>query len=151
MLIEVSDVRDADVLALLAFHLQDLAGLSPAESQHALDVEALRQANITFWTARINHQLAGCVALKALNETHAELKSMRTAPAFLRQGVAAGLLEFVLGEAKQRGFLRVSLETGSAVAFEPARRLYTRFGFVECAPFGGYVADVNNVFMTRCL
>jgi putative acetyltransferase len=74
---------------------------------------------------------------------------MRTAKAHLRQGVATRLMHHLLDEARRRGYRRLSLETGSAPPFAPARRLYVRFGFVSCGPFGDYVDDPHSVFMTR--
>jgi putative acetyltransferase len=122
---------------------------SPPESEHALDIEALRQPEITFWTVWENGELLGCGALKELDAQHAEIKSMRTSSSHLRKGVAKNLLKHILAEAKRRGYSRLSLETGSAAAFEPARQLYAKFGFTYCALFADYVADPYSVFMTR--
>ena len=122
---------------------------SPPENVHALDESQFHASNITFYGAWQNNQLTGCGALKVLDSTHAEIKSMRTAPAFLRQGVAAKLLKHLLEQAKKDGFRRVSLETGTMAFFEPARLLYRRFGFVECPPFGDYKANDSSIFMTR--
>jgi putative acetyltransferase len=122
---------------------------SPLESIHALDIDALRQPEITFWTAWDNGELLGCGALKELDARHAEIKSMRTASAHLRQGVANAMLTHIIEQANQRGYQRLSLETGSADAFEPARRLYAAHGFTFCEPFEGYVPDPYSVFMTR--
>jgi putative acetyltransferase len=92
--------------------------------------------------------LLGCGALKELDGTHAELKSMRTASRHLRKGVARHILHHILAEARRRGYKRVSLETSSAEAFVPAHRLYDIFGFVYSEPFAGYVKDAFSVFMT---
>lgn len=121
---------------------------SPAESVHALDLDALRAPGMSFWTVWQASQLAGCGALKELDATHGELKSMCTATSHRRKGVAAALLEHLLGVAAERGYRRVSLETGSVEAFAPARALYARFGFRPCAPFAGYVEDPYSVFMS---
>ena len=121
---------------------------SPAESMHALDIEALRQPGITFWTAWENGELLGCGAIKELSPRHGEIKSMRTAAPHLRKGVARGLLNHILEEAKRRRYRRLSLETGSLEAFAPARRLYGGFGFKQCGPFADYVEDPYSVFMT---
>ena len=94
-------------------------------------------------------ELLGCGALKELDSHHAEIKSMRTSSAHLRRGVASHLLTYILEEAARRGYARLSLETGSAEAFEPAQRLYARFGFDYCGPFGDYVEDPYSVFMTK--
>ncbi len=138
-----------DVIALLRAHLQNFAQLSPPESMHALGLDGLRGAGVWFWTAWKDEQLLGFGALKRLDDRHAEIKSMRTAPAQLRKGVAAALLRHILDEAARRGYRRLSLETGSMAEFVPAHRLYAQFGFVECAPFAQYIEDPNSLFMTK--
>jgi putative acetyltransferase len=143
------DVRGPEIAALLQEHLRDMYRVSPPESVHALDLESLRQPDITFWTVWDAGILAGCGALKELDPQHAEIKSMRTASSHRRQGVATQLLEHMLAEAKQRGYTRLSLETGSMEFFRPARALYTSFGFEPCPPFADYIADPNSVFMTK--
>lgn len=151
MQIKVDDLSGPEIAALLQSHLQGMAEHSPPESIHALDLEALRQPGITFWTAWEGAGLAGCGALKRLDAWHAEIKSMRTADAYLRKGVARQLLEHILEQARQAGYRRVSLETGSMEAFAPARKLYAGFGFTYCGPFVGYVEDRHSVFMTKWL
>ena len=96
-------------------------------------------------------ELVGCAALKELGDRHGEIKSMRTTAAHRREGAAAQLLRHIVAEARRRRYRRLSLETGSAAAFAPARSLYRRFGFEACAPFGDYVDDPHSVFMTRRL
>ncbi|HSV21299.1 MAG TPA: GNAT family N-acetyltransferase [Casimicrobiaceae bacterium] len=149
--IRVDDLAGPDVHALLREHLDSVAQYSPPQSVHALDLPALRAPDITFWTVWENGALLGCGALKALDDRHAELKSMRTARAHLRRGVARALLGHILHEADLRGHRRVSLETGSHEAFRPAHALYTSFAFLRCGPFGHYVDDPHSVFMTRTL
>jgi putative acetyltransferase len=149
--IDLDDPRRDDVVALLEEHLADMYATSPAESVHALDPDALAAPGITFWTARRDGELLGCVALKALGDDHVELKSMRTATAARRQGVAARLLEHVLGEARERGAKRISLETGAEGYFAAARALYTSRGFTACDPFAGYGPDHHSVFLTLTL
>ena len=141
------DPQRAEVAALLKRHLAEMARHSPPESMHALDVEALRSEGMTFWSVWADTELVGCGALKQLNPTHGEIKSMHTASAQLRRGVAASLLAHLIAEARTRGYLRLSLETGSMEAYEPARKLYGRFGFEVCDPFGDYVPDPNSTFM----
>ncbi|PWK85309.1 GNAT family N-acetyltransferase [Fulvimonas soli] len=149
MLIRPDDPTHPAVHALLREHLQNMVLHSPPESIHALDVDGLRRPEISFWTAWEDGDLLGCGALKRLDSRHAELKSMRTAAAHLRKGVARAMLAHLLGEAKARGYRRVSLETGAAAAFAPAHRLYESFGFACCGPFADYVEDPYSVFMSR--
>jgi putative acetyltransferase len=151
MLIATDDPRRPDVAALLEEHIASMRSISPPESKHALDLEGLCAAHITFCTARDRGELLGCGAVADLGDAHGEIKSMRTASSHLRKGVAAALLTHLLGLAAQRGMTRVSLETGAQPAFAPARALYTRFGFIPCGPFGTYQDDPNSVFMTRML
>jgi putative acetyltransferase len=148
MEIKVDDLTGAEVHELLREHLRNMHLHSPPESVHALDLEGLRRPGITFWAVREAGELLGCGALKELDPTHAEIKSMRTASKHLRRGVARALLRHILEEARRRGYKRLSLETGSAEAFDPARRLYEAFGFEYCGPFEGYTEDPFSVFMT---
>ena len=149
MQIVLDDLSGPEVAELLGEHLRDMALHSPPESVHALNLDSLRQPDISFWNLREDGQLLGCGALKQLDDQHGEVKSMRTARAHLRRGVAASLLTHIVDEARRRGYRRLSLETGSAEAFRPAHEMYSRFGFVRCGPFGDYVEDPFSVFMTK--
>lgn len=149
--IEPDDLTHPDIIELLREHVRSAAQYSPPESVHALDIEELRQPGITFWTARRGDDLLGCCALKQLDARHGEIKSMRTATAHLRKGVAGRLLAHLLGEAVRRGYHRVSLETGSMEAFAAARSLYACFGFQQCGPFADYTDDSYSVFMSKQL
>ena len=149
--IRVDDLSSAEIRALLAEHLDSMHQLSPPESVHALDPSGLLQPEITFWTIWSNGKLLGCGALKELSPAHGEIKSMRTSSAHRRQGVARAMLEHIMAEARRRSYARLSLETGSMPAFEPARRLYESFGFTYCPPFADYTDDPNSVFLTRTL
>ncbi len=149
--LRLDDLRHPAVIALLQEHLDWMRRTSPPESVHALDLDALRQPDIAFWTLWDGETLAGCGALRALDATHGEVKSMRTAQTHLRRGVAATMLDHILAEARRRGYARLSLETGSMAYFAPAHALYARAGFRPCALFGDFVEDPNSVFMTRAL
>lgn len=151
MLIKIDDLQGPEIYALLQEHLRSMALHSPPESVHALDIAALRQADITFWTAWDGAALLGCGAIKQLGTTHAELKSMRTVTSALRRGVAQALLSHILLAAQARGIQQLSLETGSAPAFAPARTMYTKNGFTPCGPFADYAEDPYSVFMTKTL
>jgi len=146
--IRLDDLNGPEINKLLQEHLYSMTLHSPPESMHALDVEKLRNPDITFWTVWQDSELIGCGALKELDAAHGEIKSMRTASAHLRKGVATALLTHILEEARKRSYRRLSLETGSMEAFRPARSLYARFGFKPCIPFADYVEDPNSVFMT---
>lgn len=133
------DVTHPDVIALLEFHLRAAFENSPPGSVFALELTGLRHPSITLWSAWDGATLLGLGALKQLDTAHGELKSMRTAPAHLRRGVAATMLDHLIEEGRARGYKRLSLETGSNPPFAPARALYERAGFVPCGPFADYV------------
>jgi putative acetyltransferase len=148
MHIERDDLSRTAVHALLQEHLDHMHELSPPESVHALDLARLRRPEITFWTVWEGGLLLGCGALKALTPTHGEVKSMRTPAAQRGRGAARAVLAHIVAEARSRGYERLSLETGSHPAFEPAQALYRSFGFTTCGPFADYADDPNSVFMT---
>lgn len=145
------DLQGPEIRALLAEHMTEMLSHAPPESVHTLGIERLRQPDITFWTVWSEGELLGCGALKELSLEHGELKSMRTAIAHRRKGVAQAMLQHIFAEARQRGYTRLSLETGSMAAFIPAHKMYERFGFTYCPRFGDYPEDPNSVFMTCVL
>ena len=147
MQIREDDLTGAAIARLLREHLDDMYATSPPESVHALDLESLRTPEITFWSVWDGEELVGCGALKQLDATAGEIKSMRTARAHRRRGVGARVVEHIIDEARRRRYERLYLETGSQEAFAPARTLYMRYGFTRRGPFAGYVEDPNSVFM----
>nr|WP_062334024.1 GNAT family N-acetyltransferase [Herbidospora sakaeratensis] len=149
MVIAVDDLSGPEIAAFLEEHIREMRATTPPESKHALDLDGLRRPEVTFWSVRDGGVIVGCGAIKALDDVHAEVKSMRTAAARKRGGVASLLLGHLIAEAARMGFTRLSLETGSAEFFAPARSLYEKFGFTYCEPFADYLPDPLSVFMTR--
>jgi putative acetyltransferase len=149
MQITLDDPARDDVTALLTEHLTDMFATSPAESVHALDVAALQAPGLSFWTARRDGLLLGCAALKELGPDHAEVKSMRTTTAARGTGIGKALVLHLLAVGRERGYRRLSLETGTQDYFAPARALYVAHGFESCGPFGTYVEDPHSAFFTR--
>ncbi|WP_286235560.1 GNAT family N-acetyltransferase [Thalassotalea sediminis] len=147
-LIVKDDLSDGQIVDILTEHLQDMYANSPAESVHALDVNALKSRDITFWALKDNGQTLGCVAIKKHNDAFAEIKSMRTIKVARNLGVATRLLAHVVEMATQGGFKELKLETGTTAFFKPARALYQRHGFNVCEPFGHYCADPHSTFMS---
>lgn len=146
--IRAGGLGDARVEALLRHHRAEARAATPQENAHALDSSGLAAPGIDFLSAWAGDVLLGIGAIKRIDPGHAELKSMRTAPDRLRQGVGRGLLEHLVALAKARGYRRLSLETGTAAMFAPANAMYERYGFVDCAAFGGYPPSSHNRFMT---
>jgi putative acetyltransferase len=149
--IKRDDLSGPEIRALLQEHLRSMRDLSPPESVHAMDIDKLRQPDVTFWTVWCGNELLGCGALRELTPQHGEVKSMRTALAHRRSGAGRAVLAHIVGEARRRSYARLSLETGSMQAFDPAHKLYESFGFSYCEPFGDYVDDPHSVFMTMKL
>jgi len=142
------DPRADDVAALLRAHLAHANEMSPAEHVHALDIDGLCQPDMRFFAARRSGELLAVGALKVLDDEHYEIKSMHTAEAARGQGIGRLMVERLLAVALDAGAERVSLETGTMEGMAPARRLYHRLGFVDCAPFGAYRANEFGVCMT---
>lgn len=145
--IRIDDLSGGPTQDLLALHLRAMQAWSPPESVHALDLAALQTPDITVWTVWDGDAITGIGAMRQLSSSQGELKSMRTHPDHLRKGVAAALLEHIISAAKARGLSRLSLETGSGPAFDPALSLYRRRGFSDGPAFGGYVATDFNQFL----
>jgi putative acetyltransferase len=146
--IAAEDPRTPDVRALIEHHLEFSYANSPPEDVHALDIDELVGDDVTFFTFRVDGELLGMGALRMVDPTHAELKSMHTVAAARGRGIAAEMVERLVAEARARGVRRVSLETGTMDAYAPARRLYERYGFAYCGPFAEYVESPNSTFMT---
>lgn len=150
--IVVDDLSGPGIAAFLDDHVRRMRAITPLASKYALDLDALRAPEITFWSVRDPRDpdvILGCGAVKELGPTHGEIKSMRTRAGRTRGGIASLLLAHLIAEATRRGYTRLSLETGTAEAFLPARRLYEKFGFTYCAPFADYRPSQHNTFMTR--
>ncbi|MFO1090716.1 MAG: GNAT family N-acetyltransferase [Hyphomicrobiales bacterium] len=149
--IREDDLESEPTRELVRLHLQGMQANTPPGLVFALDLSGLKRDDVTVWSAWSAERIAGIGALRMLSPTHGEIKSMRTHPDFLRQGVGAALLEHILVAAKDRGIVRLSLETGSGPAFEPAIALYRRFGFVDGDAFGDYTRSTFNQFLHRDL
>jgi putative acetyltransferase len=145
--IKPGDFGDSRVQALLARHLESMHANSPPGHVFALDWSALQQPEISFYALWDGEALLGCGALRELEPRAGEVKSMRTADAYLRSGVAAAILDHIIAAARQRGYWRLSLETGSGPAFAPALKLYRKYGFIEGEAFGGYEKSPFNQFL----
>lgn len=149
--ITAEDPRTPDVTALLERHLAFCHATTPRQHAYALDLDGLLDPSVTFFALRRDGRLLGVGALKEVDPAHGEIKSMHTAAHARGLGVGRAIVEHLRATAAQRGYTRLSLETGTAQAFAPARALYARAGFVPCGPFAAYVRSPNNTFMTLLL
>ena len=151
LVITVEDPTTDDVRRLLERHLAFAHEQSPPEDVHALDSDGLKADDLTFFTARSAGELVGVGALRRIDDSHAEIKSMHTAESARGRGVGRAMVAHLLEVARSRGCSRVSLETGTVPAFAPARSLYASVGFVPCEPFGSYRVSAYSVCMTLTL
>ena len=149
--IVADDLSGKAIGALIAFHRAEMHRWSPPENVHAMPRERLAQPDISFYSAWQGDELAACGALKQLAPDHGELKSMRVAPSFLRQGMGEAILIHLIAAARMRGYTRLSLETGQSAEFRAAQALYAKHGFARCAPFGEYLDDNFSLCMSRTL
>lgn len=139
---------DPQVRDLLARHAAGMLDNSPVDACHFLDLSGLQRPDVRFFTVWDDEALIAMGAIRDHGGGLGEIKSMRTVPARLGQGHGRAMLAHIIAEARAAGLTRLSLETGSGAAFEPALALYRRHGFVPCAPFAGYVATQFNQFLT---
>ena len=137
-----------EVDELLRKHFIELRSVSPAGSTHVLDIDGLKNPSIKFWSLWENEKLMGCGALKFLNESHGEFKSIRVADQYRRKGYGKKIISHLIAEAKELKIKKISIETGSGEFFKSARRLFKNFGFEKCEPFSHYKTDVNSCYMT---
>lgn len=145
------DLSGPEVADLLRLHLDEMHQWSPACKVHALPLERLREPDVAFWSAWDGERLAAVGALKELGAGRGELKSMRAAPEYRGRGAGEAILLHLMSEARERGYTWLGLETGVPEPFVPARRLYEKHGFAECAAFGDYVSDDFSLCMSRDL
>lgn len=148
MKIVEDDLSGNEIAELLSEHLDQMHSQSPPESIHAMGLQALQGSDAVFWSAWLEKDLAGCGALKPINQCHGEIKSMRTKLVHQRRGVARKMVQHIIDYATEQGMCQLSLETGSNEPFNAARKLYLSMGFHYCEPFGEYSDDPNSVFMT---
>lgn len=148
MQIRIGDTFDPRVIALLDHHVTAARAQTAPGSAHALDLAGLRSADVAFWTGWDGETLVATGALKTLSPGHGEVKSMHTLQMARRRGFGGRMLRHIIAEARARGLVRLSLETGSWDYFKPAHALYRAHGFVPCPPFEGYVEDPNSLFLT---
>jgi putative acetyltransferase len=149
--IKIDDLSGPEIAALLQRHLDHMYAITPAESVFALDINGLRVPEITFWSAYLDGELVGCVALKDHGDGLGEIKSMHTLEKHRGKRIAHNLIKHLIQEAGQRGLKRLSLETGKTEHFMPAQKLYERFGFTASGPFADYGPDPHSYFMTLAL
>jgi putative acetyltransferase len=145
------DRQGPEVADLLAFHLAEMHALSPACKVHAMPVERLRQPDVTFYSAWDGSELAAVGALREIDATRGELKSMRATPAYRGKGAGEAILLHLVAEAQRRGYTWLGLETGRPAAYLPAQSLYRKHGFSECEDFGDYIGDEFSLCMSRGL
>lgn len=148
IVIERVETADPALAEFLIAHHAELEHTAPPESRHALVFERLLAPGVRLFAGHLDGRPVSTGALATVEEGHEEIKSMRTDPALRGRGLGRTMLAFLLEDADARGISRVSLETGSAEFFVPARALYSAAGFRECGPFGGYVLDPHSTFMT---
>ena len=151
MQIRPDDLRGPAIVALLQAHLENSRRWSPPESIHALDLDALRTPDITFWTLWDQDELLACGALRELSPDAGEIKSMHTAEKHRGRGAGATMLRHIVAEAQRRHYRTLYLETGTPEGFRPAREMYRKAGFVECPPFGTYKPDPYSLYMRLAL
>ena len=140
-----------EVNELLTKHFIELRAASPEGSAHVLDIPGLKISSIKFWSLWENEKLLGCGALKFLDNSHGEFKSIRVHDNFRGKGNGIKVIEHLIEEAKKLQIKRISIETGAGKFFEPARKLFKRCNFEPCGPFAHYKEDINSIYLTKLI
>lgn len=149
MEIKKDDLTGSETIALLERHMAEMEATTPPGSCNYLDLDGLRAPQVSFWSIWDGEKLVGCGALKELDPTHGEIKSMHAHSSARGKGVGEMMLNHILKTARARGYKHLSLETGAAKAFLPAQRLYEKYGFTRCPVFGDHKPNPNNICMTK--
>ncbi len=150
---DIRKIRPTDprIAPLIDGHLAMMRASSPACSVHAMEADALAESGAHLYAIFERDAPVAIGAVKRIDAMHCELKSMHVRTDIRRNGLGRAILTHLLQVARDAGFQRVSLETGSQPPFAPARAMYSAAGFNECPAFEGYGPDPNSVFMTKTL
>ena len=140
-----------EVNELLIKHFIELRAASPEGSAHVLDITGLKVPSIKFWSLWENNKLMGCGALKFLDDTHGEFKSIRVHDNFRNKGKGLKIIDHLINEAKKLNIKQISIETGAGKFFEPARKLFQKCNFEPCEPFAHYKRDINSLYLTKVI
>ena len=143
--------NNPEVNKLLIKHFIELRAASPEGSAHVLDIDGLKHSSIKFWSLWKNETLAGCGALKFLNNEHGEFKSIRVHDAFRRKNFGTKIIKLLINEAQNLDIKQISIETGAGDFFIPARKLFKNCGFKPCEPFAHYKEDINSIYLTKLI
>lgn len=78
-------------------------------------------------------KIAGCACLRKIGDDVGEIKRMYVRPEFRRKGIGRSLLQAIIHEARQIGYLKIRLDT--APFAKEAQALYRSLGFQEIEPY----------------
>ena len=143
-----NNFAEAQVNELLTKHFIELRSVSPKGSTHVLNIPGLKDPSIRFWSLWDGEDLIGCGALKLLDKEHGEFKSIRVADKYRKSGMGEKIISHLIDQAQQIGIKKISTETGAGEFFDPARKLFKKFGFKNCKPFAHYKKDPNSCYYT---
>jgi GNAT superfamily N-acetyltransferase len=128
---EATAPRDVDEVRRLVLEYAAGHAATPGVESMRADAAALPGAYTPprggLWLARAGEQGVGCVALRPLDSTTAEVKRMYVDPASRGAGVGRALLEALIAGARARGYEMLRLGTLDDMA--TAQGLYRSLGF----------------------
>jgi GNAT superfamily N-acetyltransferase len=125
----------APLVRELLAELHDRYGQDDADPDH-LDAPQLSAPCGAFVVAWLDADAVACGGLRRVDERVGEIKRMYVRPAWRGHGVGRAVLDAVEARARELGFERLILETGTR---QPeAIGLYTSVGYAPIAPYGAY-------------
>ena len=140
--------ENAQVITMLRESDAYYAALYPKDSNHLLDVSALTQDNVYFYTASVLEKIVSFGALIVFDE-YAEIKRMYVCAQSRGLGIGQKLLKALENQAVALGIKVLRLETG--IKQPEALSLYTASGYTNIAPFGDYEPDPLSLFMEKII
>ncbi len=87
----------------------------------------------TILMALFNENIAGCIALKPLNESICEMKRFFVRQQFQGKGIGKKLAELIVEKAREIGYTKMRLDTHNS--FQAAIGIYKKLGFKETSPY----------------
>ena len=130
-MIEPAD--DAGIVRELILEYASSLGVDLSFQDFEHEVATLDTYYELMLVARIDGDVAGCVALRRIDDDVCEMKRLYVRTRFRGRDLGRALANAVIGEARTRGYARMRLDTLPSMS--SAMSLYESLGFRDIAPY----------------